>query len=32
MRVVIHYAFDSCLRMFYGGYRLFSCLNISGKA
>ena len=23
MRVVIHYAFDSCLRNFHEGYRLF---------
>ena len=27
MRVVIHYAFDSCLRKFHEGYRLFLYSN-----
>jgi hypothetical protein len=27
MRVANHYAFDSCLRKFYEGYRLFLHLN-----
>lgn len=32
MRAAKCYFFGSCLRTFYGGYGLFFCLNISGKA
>ena len=32
MRAASHYAFDSCFRTFYEGYRLFLCLTISEKA